>query len=202
MEKEMATHSSVLAWRITGMGKSGGLPSMGSQSQTRLKWLSSSSRLHNTFYHAPSIVHPSSSLSWNSSVSSISHHKTPLLYSTNGFLKMFFKICWVGRYSSTISHIAFFFFNPSTYHFPYCFFLPSQQLSFDWDLHLNPKSSLPSYAKVFPLFWYLKSQILRYLEFIPRLYQHIFFQQRHSFLSPNEILMPLLRWCVCVCVCV
>ena len=26
----MATHSSVLAWRIPGMGESGGLPSMGS----------------------------------------------------------------------------------------------------------------------------------------------------------------------------
>ena len=26
----MATHSSVLAWRITGTGKPGGLPSMGS----------------------------------------------------------------------------------------------------------------------------------------------------------------------------
>ena len=30
LEKEMATHSSVLAWRIPGMGKTGGLPSMGS----------------------------------------------------------------------------------------------------------------------------------------------------------------------------
>ena len=30
LEKEMATHSSVLAWRIRGMGKPGGLPSMGS----------------------------------------------------------------------------------------------------------------------------------------------------------------------------
>ena len=29
-EKEMATHSSVLAWRIPGMGEPGGLPSMGS----------------------------------------------------------------------------------------------------------------------------------------------------------------------------
>ena len=29
-EKEMATHSSVLAWRIPGTGESGGLPSMGS----------------------------------------------------------------------------------------------------------------------------------------------------------------------------
>jgi len=39
----MATHSSVLAWRIPGMGEPGGLLSMGSQSQTQLKWLSSSS---------------------------------------------------------------------------------------------------------------------------------------------------------------
>ena len=30
MEKAMATHSSVLAWRIPGTGKPGGLPSMGS----------------------------------------------------------------------------------------------------------------------------------------------------------------------------
>ena len=30
LEKEMATHSSVIAWRIPGMGKPGGLPSMGS----------------------------------------------------------------------------------------------------------------------------------------------------------------------------
>ena len=29
--KEMATHSSVLAWRIPGMEEPGGLPSMGSQ---------------------------------------------------------------------------------------------------------------------------------------------------------------------------
>ena len=30
LEKEMATHSSVLAWRIPEMGEPGGLPSMGS----------------------------------------------------------------------------------------------------------------------------------------------------------------------------
>ena len=30
LEKEMATHSIVLAWRIPGMGEHGGLPSMGS----------------------------------------------------------------------------------------------------------------------------------------------------------------------------
>ena len=30
VEKEMATHSSVLAWRIPGTGELGGLPSLGS----------------------------------------------------------------------------------------------------------------------------------------------------------------------------
>ena len=30
LEKEMATHSSVPAWRIPGTGEPGGLPSMGS----------------------------------------------------------------------------------------------------------------------------------------------------------------------------
>ena len=30
LEKEMATHSSVLAWRIPGTGEPGGLPPMGS----------------------------------------------------------------------------------------------------------------------------------------------------------------------------
>jgi len=39
----MATHSSVLAWRISGTGELGGLPSRVAQNQTRLKRLSSSS---------------------------------------------------------------------------------------------------------------------------------------------------------------
>ena len=37
LEKEMATHSSVLAWRIPGTGEPGGLPSRVTQSRTRLK---------------------------------------------------------------------------------------------------------------------------------------------------------------------
>ena len=45
LEKEMAAHSSVLAWRIPGTGEPVGLPSMGSHSWTRLKRLSSSSIL-------------------------------------------------------------------------------------------------------------------------------------------------------------
>ena len=51
----MATHSSVLAWRIPWTEKPGGLLSMGSQSRTRLKRLSSSSsgftiEFYNVFY--------------------------------------------------------------------------------------------------------------------------------------------------------
>ena len=37
LEKEMATHSSVLAWRIPGMGEPGGLLSMGSHRVGRYK---------------------------------------------------------------------------------------------------------------------------------------------------------------------
>ena len=40
LEKEMATHSSVLAWRIPGTGEPGKRRSMGLQSRTRLKWFS------------------------------------------------------------------------------------------------------------------------------------------------------------------
>ena len=44
LEKDMATHSSVLAWSIPGTGEPAGLLSMGvTQSRTRLKRLSSSS---------------------------------------------------------------------------------------------------------------------------------------------------------------
>ena len=44
LEKEMATHSSVLAWRIPGTGEPGGAAVYGvAQSRTLLQWLSSSS---------------------------------------------------------------------------------------------------------------------------------------------------------------
>ena len=43
LEKEMATHSSVLAWRIPGTGEPGGLPSMGSH-RVGHDWSDSSSR--------------------------------------------------------------------------------------------------------------------------------------------------------------
>ena len=51
LEKEVAAHSSVLAWRIPGMGEPGGLLSVGLQSRTRLKQLSSSSSSYHTKQH-------------------------------------------------------------------------------------------------------------------------------------------------------
>ena len=46
MEKEMATHSSRLAWRLPRTGEPDGLWSMGSQSWTRLKQLSTTYKNH------------------------------------------------------------------------------------------------------------------------------------------------------------
>ena len=46
LEKEMAPHSSVLAWRIPGTGDPGGLPSMGSH-RVRHDWATSLSLTHN-----------------------------------------------------------------------------------------------------------------------------------------------------------
>ena len=48
----MATHSSILAWIIPGTEEPSGLPSMGSQSWTRLKQLSSSSSRETRIPHA------------------------------------------------------------------------------------------------------------------------------------------------------
>ena len=40
LEESMATHSSIYAWRIPWTEEPSGLQSIGLQSQTRLKWLS------------------------------------------------------------------------------------------------------------------------------------------------------------------
>ena len=67
----MATHSSVLAWRIPGMEEPGGLPPMGlhrvghdwwaaayrvAQSRTRLKRLSSSSSMHTQGFPGGTVI--------------------------------------------------------------------------------------------------------------------------------------------------
>ena len=51
LEQGMAIHSSILAWRVPWTERHGGLWSMGSQSQTRLMWLSTHTRrLWSLFY--------------------------------------------------------------------------------------------------------------------------------------------------------
>ena len=47
LEEEMATRSSILAWRIPWTEEPGGLQSTGSQSQTRLEHGRATKRLHN-----------------------------------------------------------------------------------------------------------------------------------------------------------
>ena len=78
LEKEMATHSSVLACRVPGTGEPGGLPSMGSaQSRTRLKWLSSSSSsskwvwsFMGNYFHCPKLKY-ANMLIWGNHLSSL-----------------------------------------------------------------------------------------------------------------------------------
>ena len=48
LEEEMAPHSSILAWRIPWTEEPGRLQSMGSQSWTRLKQLSTHTLTHDT----------------------------------------------------------------------------------------------------------------------------------------------------------
>ena len=59
LEKEMATHSNVLAWRIPGMGEPGGLPSMGSH-RVGHNWSNSAAAaavmIYNTFYMLLNLV--------------------------------------------------------------------------------------------------------------------------------------------------
>ena len=62
LEKEMATHSSVLAWRIPGTGEPGGLPSMGShraghnRSDLAAAAASSPQRIECSFYPPVSVT--------------------------------------------------------------------------------------------------------------------------------------------------
>ena len=66
LEKEMATHPSVLAWRVPGMGEPGGLPSMGrteSDTTEATYQLSSRNFQENTYSHAMIEEDPRLSLS-------------------------------------------------------------------------------------------------------------------------------------------
>ena len=59
LEKEMATHSSVLAWRIPGMGEPDRLPSMGSHKvgHDSSDLAAAAARVKNIFYLKSTIFH-------------------------------------------------------------------------------------------------------------------------------------------------
>ena len=65
LEKEMATHSSVLAWRIPGMGEPGGLPSMGLH-RVKHDWsdLAAGSKTHFCFIYFPTKLAALRGLIW------------------------------------------------------------------------------------------------------------------------------------------
>ena len=69
MEKEMAPHSSVLAWRIPGTGKPGGLPSMGLH-RVRHDWSELAAAAH-THTHTHTLKYYSTiSKEWNFAICS------------------------------------------------------------------------------------------------------------------------------------
>ena len=53
LEEGMETHSSILAWRIPWTEETGGLQSMGSQSQTQLKQLSALTHTQCSLHQEP-----------------------------------------------------------------------------------------------------------------------------------------------------
>ena len=70
LEKEMAIHSSILAWRIPGTGEPGGLPSMGSH-RVRHDWNDVAVAVAATFYrrrqwHPTPVFLPGKSHGWRS----------------------------------------------------------------------------------------------------------------------------------------
>ena len=76
LEKEMATHSSILAWEIPWTGEPGQLQSVGLQSQTQLKWLSMHAQL---IYN---VVLTSTGQQSDSVMHMCVHARSPQLYPT------------------------------------------------------------------------------------------------------------------------
>ena len=64
LEREMATHSSVFAWRIPGMGEPGGLPSMGSH-RVGHDWSDLAASLYFIFRKGMSNIHQVQPMSTN-----------------------------------------------------------------------------------------------------------------------------------------
>ena len=85
LEKEMATHSSVLAWRIPGTGKPGGLPSMGSH-RVGLDW----SDLAVAVFHWKTISQIAYTFFWWTYISKFLQLQTVLLWTFSSLLMQVF----------------------------------------------------------------------------------------------------------------
>ena len=86
LEKEMANHSSVLAWRIPGMGEPGGLLSMGSH-RVGHDWSDSAAAVYicqRRHLISVAVVHMSSISCW------LDELKWPLLYMSPFHISLFF----------------------------------------------------------------------------------------------------------------
>ena len=88
LEKEMATHSSVLAWRIPGTGEPGGLPSMGSH-RVRDMTEATQQQQHSILrFYNPSIVFPPGIIKNRSTMWLIFTNQTGILLTISSGLKI------------------------------------------------------------------------------------------------------------------
>ena len=134
----MATHSSVLAWRIPGMGEPGGLPSMGSH-RVRHDWSDlTAAAIKKSYFHTKNSA-------YNSFLPHSSLPKRPLLQ----FLVCIF---WV-FFPETCKHYGYMSFLRGDYIILYCnlFFL----LHLTTSLFYNCPWKATSFGGIRPFYnWY------------------------------------------------
>ena len=88
----MATHSSVLAWRIPGTGEPGGLPSMGSRRVGQdWSYLAAASAVPESRFSSQGISLKGWAVSAGNDVASDSRYGTTCLFQASGSLLYFFK---------------------------------------------------------------------------------------------------------------
>ena len=100
LEKEMATHSNILAWRISWREEPGGLQSMGSQSQIWLKQLSTHTYMQKRKKKKPNQTSSSTENHW-SSISKTVINFYPLS-STAEIEESSSNVCWKSSLFSSI----------------------------------------------------------------------------------------------------
>ena len=101
LEREVATHFSILAWRIPWTEDLGGLQSMGSQRGTH-NWVTNTSLLYRYFWNPPTSA---PSWHWSPHISSSLHSSRSQPFSTHagrGFFKGYFRMRVSLQWSPTV----------------------------------------------------------------------------------------------------